>query len=246
MWFHVCIPLQEVIRPRFSDKHRLSAWTPPRADKHDGLPLKRCPGMVPQLRLLPEGENHRPLGKMTTGSGIPGGAYGAKGHGARRGYIYIDHHLKPEVGNILLVDLRPHHVRKMLANLAQKKKPAKDPAKAQPYQPSTISQIYTGFRAAMNQAVSDDLLRKSPCLKIPGPEVVHQKPTYCTAEQVQAVIQRMEGTRFFMPIYLCIMLGIRRGEALGLKWEISRAAPSISASRLLPSLNLTAKKQSEH
>ncbi len=138
----------------------------------------------------------------------------------RRGYrIAIDHHLKPAMGKTLLADLRPHHVRKMLAALAEKKKPAKDPEKAQAYKPSTIRQIYICFRAAMNQAVADDLIRKSPCLKIPGPEVLQKKPAYCSAEQVQSMIREMEGTRFFMPIYLCIMLGLRRGEALGLRWD---------------------------
>ncbi|MEA5016158.1 MAG: site-specific integrase [Candidatus Limiplasma sp.] len=167
----------------------------------------------------------KPAGKMTVGEWLDTWwetycTEAAMEPSTRRGYrIYIDHHLKPEVGHILLVDLRPHHVRKMLANLSAKKKPAKDPEKAQPYKPSTISQIYTGFRAAMNQAVADDLIRKSPCLKVPGPEVVSKKPTYCAADTVQTLIQEMEGTKFFMPIYLCIMLGIRRGEALGLKWE---------------------------
>jgi integrase len=36
---------------------------------------------------------------------------------------------------------------------------------------------------------------------------------------VQKAISELEGTRFYMPIYLCIMLGLRRGEALGLKWS---------------------------
>lgn len=138
----------------------------------------------------------------------------------RRGYrIFIDHHLKETMGKTLLADLRPHHVRKMLATLAEKKKPAKDKESAKTYKPSTINQIYVCFRAAMNQAVADDLIRKSPCLKISAPEIPHKKPVYCSAEQVQAVIREMADSKFFMPIYLCIMLGLRRGEALGLKWE---------------------------
>ena len=134
-------------------------------------------------------------------------------------YGYIEKHIKPEIGDVRLADVKPHHIRKMLTALLEKKKPSKNPDKAVPLKLSTVRQIYQWFRVAMAQAVEDDMIRKNPCLKVKAPVAAEEKPNYCTAEQIQAMIRKMEGTRFYMPIYLCIMLGLRRGEALALKWD---------------------------
>jgi integrase len=71
----------------------------------------------------------------------------------------------------------------------------------------------------MRRAVHDGLIQRNPCQFIKLPKASAKKPNFCTAEQIQSVIAEMEGSIYFIPIYLCMMLGLRRGEAFGLKWE---------------------------
>jgi integrase len=125
----------------------------------------------------------------------------------RRGnQIYIEKHIKPAIGKVKLSELRPDDLQKMVNDLSQK------------YEPSTIHQIYRVAKAAMARAVKNDHIAKTPCVDINLPVVLDPNPNYCKPETVKLLIASLEGTRFHMPIYLCTMLGLRRGEALGLKW----------------------------
>jgi integrase len=201
-----------------------------RRTDNDGNPFKRKKDAVEWYHNSGfdlEAGNIKPTGDMTVGEWLQEWweSYCTEQDmepSTRRGYkIAIDNHVIPEIGSLRLADLRQHHVKKMLANLMQKKKPAKDKEKAPTLKPSYINQIYRCFQAAINQAVEDDMIRKNPCTKVPALSMPDPKPNYCTAETIQAAIKEMEAseTKFFMPIYICIMLGYRRGEALGLKWD---------------------------
>jgi integrase len=90
---------------------------------------------------------------------------------------------------------------------------------AKTLKPSTVRQIYSCLSAGMRRAFHDGLLQRNPCQFIALPKAQRRKPNFCTAAQIQSVIAKMDGSEYFMPIYLCLMLGLRRGEALGLKWD---------------------------
>jgi integrase len=119
----------------------------------------------------------------------------------------IEKHIIPAMGEIKLSMLRPDNARAMVSKMMETLKP------------SSLRQIYSYFVNAIRMAQDDGLLFRNPCSRVslPVPEIA--KPNFCTAEQAKNIITEMENSQYSMPIYLCIMLGLRRGEALGLKWS---------------------------
>jgi integrase len=121
--------------------------------------------------------------------------------------IAIDKHITPLIGSVLLAALRPDHVQQMVNALGTK------------YKPQTVRNTYSYLSSAMRRAVYDRLISQSPCAYITLPQAPAKKPNYCSPEQVQAVIKEMANSIYYMPILFCAMLGLRRGEALGIKWD---------------------------
>ncbi len=138
----------------------------------------------------------------------------------REGYrVSIDKHLVPNLGKIKLTQLRPDTVQAVFNKLSETKRQLKCDETPRSYSAGHLRQIFACLSTAMNRAVFDGLIPRNPCKRVRIPEA--QKPTraYCTAEQLRAVLKSAKDTNYYMPVMLCMMLGLRRGEALGVKWS---------------------------
>jgi integrase len=88
-----------------------------------------------------------------------------------------------------------------------------------PLSESTIRQIYTVLRLALDGAVRDGLLARNPAVLVQRPGVQRQEANYLAAEQVSALLRAAEASRYSPALALIASTGIRRGEALALKWS---------------------------
>lgn len=130
----------------------------------------------------------------------------------------IDKHIVPHIGGLLLRDLRPDIIQAFVNALSSAKRTLKSAQEERPYAPGMIRQVFACLDAALRRAVDDDLLAKNPCRRTTLPEMPRPERAYCTAEQLQSLLERLRGTDYYAPVLFCVTLGMRRGEALGLTW----------------------------
>jgi integrase len=118
-------------------------------------------------------------------------------------------HLSPApLGTTPLDRLRKTHVDALVVKLRKQKLSG-----------STVRQVYTVLRAALDDAVLDGLLARNPCTLVKRPGVERREAKYLDASTVAAVLTSAEGLRYHSALVLIAATGMRRGEALGLRWQ---------------------------
>ena len=84
---------------------------------------------------------------------------------------------------------------------------------------NTILKHYQFMRAALQDAVNKDILRKNPAKGVNTPKKEAYHADYYTENELKKTLAITKGTDIEVPIYLCIHFGLRRSEAMGLKWS---------------------------
>lgn len=107
-----------------------------------------------------------------------------------------------------LVDLRPHHVEAMCAALATEGKA-----------PGTVRAIHGVTRAALALAVRDGLLVRNVAEAVPRVRSDHTEAAHTTPDEFRALLAATDADpALHLPVLLMGVLGLRKGEALGLAW----------------------------
>ncbi len=123
---------------------------------------------------------------------------------------YLQLFIIPDLGNQKVAEIKDTDVQRMLDkhdNLSRK----------------TLVEMKSTLHQIMKYAVSDEIIRKNPCesvdIVIPSNKVKERKALPLT--QFQGILSHLqdlaENDRRFLA--LCLFTGMRRGEALGLRWE---------------------------
>lgn len=110
------------------------------------------------------------------------------------------------IGNIQLAKLTPQHVQAMLNDLL-----------AEGYKPATVDRARDVLINALNQAVKWDLMPRNVATLTDPPKVEAYRPKVFTPVQAQQFLAVTVGDRFEVAYWLGL-LGLRRGEVLGLRW----------------------------
>lgn len=130
-------------------------------------------------------------------------------------------HLEPApFGAIRLDKLRPSDVDALVLTMRAKTKPSRDggePVRA--LSDSTIRQTYTVLRAGLDGAVRDGLLARNPAAQVKRPGVERTEAKHLAADAVTAVLRAAESSRNYSALVLIASTGLRKGEALGLRWD---------------------------
>lgn len=117
-------------------------------------------------------------------------------------------HLTPTVGTRKLSALRPSDVEALIVE-----------RRASGLSTSTVRQIYTVLRSALDVAVRDGLVRRNVAALVPRPSVERTEARFLTREQAGALLSALHGERIEPIVRLMLATGLRRGEALGLHWR---------------------------
>lgn len=77
------------------------------------------------------------------------------------------------------------------------------------------------FMTALDDAVVDGLIPKNPAqyVKLPAKRSSNRKENFLTVEQAIKMLELFEGTPFYAIVYITLFYGLRKSEALGLKWS---------------------------
>lgn len=84
---------------------------------------------------------------------------------------------------------------------------------------STVRQIYTVARAVGDTAVRDRLISANPFAQIKRPKVDKTEAVHLTDGELERLLTAAEGSRYKPLFELMSSTGLRRGEALALRWD---------------------------
>ncbi len=83
---------------------------------------------------------------------------------------------------------------------------------------SSMRSVYTVLRLALDGAVRDGLLARNPAAVVKRPGVARRETKHATAVDVTALLKAADGLRYRDVLLLIAATGMRRGEALALRW----------------------------
>jgi integrase len=124
----------------------------------------------------------------------------------------LDHYLIPQLGPVRLMELRAHHLDRFYASIAVGRR-------GRPLSPSSIRRIHAALRSALNTAVKRRLIPYNPALHIDLAPENPKRPKPWTGEQAQTFLRETSNDRLATLYRLMLVTGMRRGEAIGLRWE---------------------------
>lgn len=117
------------------------------------------------------------------------------------------HLIGSDLGQVPLDRLAPRHIESLL--LALRAKGLSD---------STVRQVYTIGRAIGDAAVRDGALGRNPFAAVPRPRITRKEAAHLTVEQVRDLLEAASSSRYRLLFELMVNTGLRRGEALALRW----------------------------
>lgn len=122
----------------------------------------------------------------------------------------IKHQMKPMLGKYKLADLDKTTYKRVYINELLKN-----------YKPSTVQLFHRLFKAAINAAVDDEVIPRNRFNKI-SIQNEESADNFLTADELKLFLSASKGLENITNYTIILLLaftGLRKGEALGLKWE---------------------------
>ncbi|RBY78777.1 hypothetical protein DQ238_12010 [Geodermatophilus sp. TF02-6] len=117
------------------------------------------------------------------------------------------HILGSSIGQLTLDRIRPSHIEGWVVELRRKGLAG-----------STIRSAYTILRAVLDTAVRDGALAANPAAVVRRPRVTAKEAPHLTPAQLADLLSAASETRYAPLFALLALTGLRRGEALALRW----------------------------
>ncbi|MBE0430087.1 MAG: site-specific integrase, partial [Thermoleophilia bacterium] len=121
---------------------------------------------------------------------------------------YVRLYIRPALGNIKLSKLRPDDIQALLNRQVKKGLSAR-----------TAQLTHSIIRRALGQAYQWQLVPRNVATLVRPPRGRRFEPAPLTPEQVRAFLEAVKGDRLEAFYTVATALGLRRGEALALRWE---------------------------
>ncbi len=145
---------------------------------------------------------------------------------------YVTRHINPRIGHLTLAELTPMHLNALYAELERNGnhstccragKKCGIVRGTLPLSRSSVRQVHSVLSASLGAAVDAGLLSVSPTMRAKPPtqrEARAERKSYetWTPEELATFLDGCRGHRFHPLWQLLAMTGMRRGEALGLRW----------------------------
>jgi integrase len=126
-----------------------------------------------------------------------------------KGYeVHIRLHIKPALGRIGLDKLQPLHVQQLINERSRTG-----------LSPKTVRYVLGTLRAALNQAMRWGLISRNPATLVDGPRVEQYEINPLSPEEARAFLAAVKGDRLEALYSVALTMGLRQGEALGLRWQ---------------------------
>ena len=118
-------------------------------------------------------------------------------------------HILPSLGRVRLAKLTPQHVQSLVTQKLREGHLA----------PRTIQYMHSVLRAALNQAVRWRMVHYNAAAMVSPPRPIHSEVKVLTPDEARRLLTTARGDRLEALYSVALALGLRQGEALGLKWS---------------------------
>lgn len=148
----------------------------------------------------------------------------------------IQKHIIPALGKVKIKDLKVSQIQQFYNMLMEQKS----------LSPKSVTYVHNVLKTALKYAVTDKLIEDNVCLKVKPPKVPKYKSILLSSEQMRVLLSYLKGKKYETEIYLAVMLGLRRGEVLGLKFsDVDFDRHTISIQRQVSTVKDDTKKRNE-
>lgn len=120
---------------------------------------------------------------------------------------HIDKYIRPHLGRYKLRELRPEHIYRMLEVVADGRSPA------------MVHRVRSTLRSALATAVKERMLSWNPARDLEMPKERNHQVTPWSPEETGAFLDAISEHRLSGMFQVMAYCGLRRGEALGLRWD---------------------------
>ncbi len=124
----------------------------------------------------------------------------------------------PPLGPIALDKLRPSDVEALILSMRDRTK-TRGHDQVRALSDSTIRSTFGVLRLALEGAVRDGLLARNPAATVKRPGVERREKRNLSADDAAKILRAADGMRYQVALVLIAATGLRRGEALALRWE---------------------------
>ena len=134
-------------------------------------------------------------------------------------------HLIPRIGQHRLDRVTAEHIEAMYAALT-----------ASGLAPATVHQAHRTLRTALGEAFARDRINVNPAVRARPPRLVEQEIEPLDISEARAILAAAQVTTNGTRYAIALALGLRQGEALGLKWDdidLDSETPALSVRRAL-------------
>lgn len=117
-------------------------------------------------------------------------------------------HLQPLMGHVRLSDVSPDHVQRLMNALTQRG-----------LAPASVLHVHATLRRALGQAERWGLVSRNAARLVSPPRTEQREIVPLSIEQARALLASLEGHRLLALYAVALGIGLRQGEAMGLRWE---------------------------
>ena len=134
---------------------------------------------------------------------------------------YLDHHIKPYIGNIPLTKLSSLDLQRLYKKLLSDGRVDRIESKKQPkgLSAKTVRNIHQIISSALKLAVEQKLIARNPAEGCALPKVERKEMQTLPVEQLTSFLREAKESGVYEMYYIDLATGLRRGELLGLKWS---------------------------
>ena len=122
--------------------------------------------------------------------------------------VNVEKHLLPLIGKIRLDQLTPLHVQEMMNNRL-----------ASGLSTKSVAYIHQVLRTALGLAVRWDMVSRNVARLVDRPRVERKPINPLTPDEARRFLEAIRGHRLEALFSVALALGLRQGEALGLRWD---------------------------
>jgi integrase len=134
-------------------------------------------------------------------------------------------YLIPGLGAHRIDKLQPEHIEKLYAKLRDRKPPLSS---------SSIYHVHATLRASLNEAMRRKHIVENPVLIARSPQLVEPEIVPLTVTEAQHILDTASTRRNGVRFALALAVGLRQGEAIGLKWtDLDTNAGTLTVRRAL-------------
>jgi site-specific recombinase XerD len=215
-----------VVHDVYVDGQRKRRWTPA-GTTQDEADDKYIEVMGQVKRGVYVDPKRTTVEQYLTGTWLPGARSTVKGSTAELYETIVAAYVKPhDLASIRLQQVRGGHLNALYAKLETSVR-----RNGKPLAAKTVRNVHTLLHRAFRDAVRWDLLVRNPADVADPPKVAGPTARYWTADQVSAFLSATAADRLG-PLWVTIATtGVRRGEALALRWSdvhLDKSLASIS------------------